>query len=159
MQPEGSGHSEDGTDDGIGHVWAVDVVEVVASKERQGMDGFDVAAPKRAEMDVFYGLVVVLDVAQVVRWRGHDAARGKDHVDEGEPGGIASPALVVMFTKRGLVQHGSKDVNTFEVGIDKSLPFVRPRDGRLPLGGLGNCAEERNAAACIFVARGIGGRL
>lgn len=81
MQAESSGHSEDGADDGIGHVWAVDVVQVVASEESQCMDGLDMAAAKRTEVDVLYGLIVVLDMAQVTRWRGHDTTRGKDHVE------------------------------------------------------------------------------
>lgn len=156
MQPEGSGHSVNCTNNGIGHVWTVDIMEVVASQQRQGVDGLDIAAPKRTEMDVLYGLIVILDVAQVTRRRGHDTARGKDHVDEREPRGIASSTFVVMFPKRCLVQYGREDVDTFEVGIDKSLPLVCPWNRRMYL-GFSNCTEERNTAACIVIAGSIRG--
>lgn len=138
MKTQSGGHADGGAEDGVGHVGPVDVVEVVASDEGEGLDRLDVGGAKGVHGKVLHGAVVVVDVVVVVRFHSRDGTHGKDHVEQSEPWGVGSLAFEVISAEGGLVKHWNESVDAFEVGVDECLALPGPWDalGVLLGGGL-----------------------
>lgn len=128
MKAESTSHPDSGAEHGIGHVRLVDVVQVEAADEGERLHGLDVAAAEGVDGQVLHGAVVVVDVVVIVGFHADDAAHGKDHVEQGEPRAVEALTFEVICAESGLIEHGDKDVDPLEVGVDEGLAFPGPGD-------------------------------
>lgn len=134
MQSQCTRHPNGGTEHRVGHIRPVDVVQVEATHERQGLNSLDVAAAQGIDGEMLHGTIVIVDMVVVLRLHAHHAAHGKDHVQQRQPGPVETLAFEIVCTEATLIEQRNEDVDTFEVRVDQSLPFPRPWDPLTVLG-------------------------